>query len=230
MNRVFQNSEVEVRWCAGGLFVRGGESGLLLDCPVGVEHYLGDRAAELDAVLLTSGRIQAVGGIIGLLEAVNRYKRKDRPLTIYSCVGEERGPALVACWVRDWPSDVEIRLDTSVPGRDIHLGEFEIHTESVPHGEPAWAHERVNSRVGVAVRLEVGATAIAWVPGAAPHPIVGRLCRGASLAVVEVAGLSWPRADKVWRLSEEKGREAGGGAQELWLVNDAGERVGSAQA
>jgi hypothetical protein len=168
--------------------------------------------------------------LIGLLEAINRYDRQGRPLTIYSCIGEERGPALVECWIRDWPNDIEIHLDVSVPGRDICLSEIDIRTESIPHGEPLWSQDKVLPAVGVAVSLALGPTKVVWVPGSAPHPIVRRLCRGASLAVVEVAGLPWPQGAKSWRLTQAQAREAGAEADELWLVDDNGGRVDAACA
>jgi hypothetical protein len=229
VNQVFQNSECEVHWCGGGVLVRGTETSLLLDCPVGVEHYLGELAGELDAVVLTSGRIQAIGGLIGLLESVSRHKRRGE-LTIYSGLGDEKGPALVDCWTRDWRSAIDIHLDLSTPGRVLPIGGASVRTESVPHSEPLWCEERVVSTFGNALRVQIGATSIAWVPGAGRHPIIGRLCQGANLAIIEIAGVPWPAGGAGCRLTREEALRVGAMADAVWLVTDAGERVGTAQA
>ncbi len=229
MNQVFRNPEFEVRWCGGGLLLRSRGTTLLLDCPVGVEYYLGELAGELDAVVLTSGRLRAVGGLIGLLESVSRYKRNGK-LTVYCGVGEERGPALVECWMRDWRMDLDVQLDLSTPGRFLPIGEANLLMESVPHSEPLWSQDRVVPAFGVALRVEIGASALTWVPGAGPHPVIGRLCRCSSLAVIEIAGLPWPVTDPARRLTREEALEAGALADELWLVTDAGVRAGAGQA
>jgi hypothetical protein len=230
MNLVFKNQDVEISWCGGGLLVEAAKSTIVLDCPPGVEHFLPCGGTGVDAVVLTSGRPQSVGGLVGLLCAASHFNRGSRSLSVYACAGEERGPALVECWQRFWRGGLDVLLDVNVPGRTIQIGEIEVLVQGLVHGEPDWSSNSVVPAIGVSVSLRIGATQVVWVPGAAPHPGIGRLCRGVDLAIIEVGVASWPKTEKSWRLTYEEAVTHGSGAEYVWLVDDEGRRVTAARA
>jgi hypothetical protein len=230
VNRVFKTKDIEVQWLGGALFVQSGSHTLLVDCPPGVEHYLEDRAGLIDTVVLTSGRSQAVGGLIGLLATINRYAKGARAVSVCGCVGEERGPALLECWLRDWDNALELHVDLTIPGSILELGGLTLRSWGVTHGEPIWSLNKVKPAVGVAIEINTGSTKVVWIPGAAPHPLLSRLCQGASLAVVEVGTSNWPSNSQSWRLTEEEAKRVSTSSRVVWLVDDEGRRLNSGRA
>lgn len=227
MSVLLRRERLVVHWLGGGLFLDRAGEGLLVDVPAGAADLLRAAGAlsSVRSVLLTSGRVRAVEGLVPLLCALEPL-RDDSPLPIRTCLGEERGPTLASAWTRAWPDRYPLLLDALAPGSEEEIGAFSIRTIPLRHGEPRWRTGTVEPAVAVAVRVTVPEGVIAWVPGAAPSPAVRRACRGADLAVVEVGVEPWPQTPEPWRLTLEEALRDADEAGEAWLVGDDGRFLG----
>ena len=205
---------------------------MLLDAPPGIEQRLTrEQLGRLRAVIVTSGRPQSIGGLIGLLSALEPFRHR-APLDVHTSAGEERSALLVGAWVRGWPDRYPVVVDTHMPGDAYDLGPFQVRTVSVRHAEPRWVDAPfIESATGVAIEVTAGDTGIAWIPGAGPCAAVQRLCTRADLAVVEVGVAPWPGSDEPWRLSVSAAMKAAARAiGEVWLVGDDGSVRSGAEA
>lgn len=220
----FRRAGLVVHWLGGGLYLEKDGQGLLVDVPVAAVPALRNLGAlgRVTAVMLTSGRPQAVEGLVPFLCALEPLRDAETPLTVWSCLGEERGTVLSSAWMRAWPGAFPLIHDGVMPGSTFEAEPFVVRTRPVRHGEPRWSEQEVVPAVGVAVSIEAGGVRIAWVPGAAPGPAVQALCAGAALAVVEVGVRPWPQSAARWRLTNEEALRATGTAGEVWLVGDDG--------
>lgn len=225
----FERDGLLVEWLEGALWVEVAGAGALFDAPPGVVERLGDRARKLQGIVLTSGRVRAVGGLVPLLVELARFRMGSVPLSLRFLLGEERGAMLAETWVRGWPDLYPLTLDAELPGSAFDVGDLAVETVAVRAGEPRWREGTVEPLVAVALRIGFGEVQVAWVPGAAPTPAVDRACAGVALAVVEVGVVPWPRADQPWRLGMADALRAGEGADELWVVGDDG-RFGPEQS
>lgn len=224
LSPLFSRGPLTVHWLEGALLLERRGEALLIDVPAGVVPPLRALSAlgRIQAILLTSGRIQAVEGLVPLLCALEPWRASRAPLTLRTCLGEERGPTLTSAWSRAWPDRYPLLQDGLAPGAEDALGAFSVRTLPLRHGEPHWREGRVEPAVGVAVRVRTEEATVAWVPGAAPSPAVRRACRGVDLAVIEVGVTPWPPSDEPWRLTLAQALEAGEEAGEVWLVGDDG--------
>jgi hypothetical protein len=221
----FEKDGVGVEWIrGGGLWIRWDRGGLLLDAPPAAAA-LGEELALLRAVVLTSGRIQSVGGLLGVLAASDRWRLPELPLPVHVLLGEERAAWIAETWERGWPERTSVALDAEVPGALFDVGPFEVKTVPVSACEPDFRAGTLQAIPAVGLRLH-GPIDVAWIPGAAPGPAVEHLCRDADLAVVEVGVLPWPKGGR--RLRREDAIAAAAGARLLWLVGDDGERLDEA--
>lgn len=211
-----------VRWMRGGLWLRHPEGGLLLDAPAGVVDALGADLPRVQAVVLTGDRTRSVVGLVPLLAALEPHRLPDLPVDLRFPLGAERGAMLAETWVRGWPDRYPLTLDAEPPGSRFDVGPFEVTTLPVRSGEPVWGRGEIERVFGVGVRVEIDGVALAWVPGAAPDRMVGRLCAAVDLAVVEVGVVPWPRSEVAWRLTERDAMEACADAAEVWLPGDDG--------
>lgn len=171
----------EVRWSAGALWVRSGGTTLLVDAPPGVEGLLPDQG--VDHVLLTSGRVRAVGGLLGLLAAVDTPEAA--PLEVHTVLGDERAFALADVWSRHWPHVRPVELDGRRPGT-FTLPSLLVTTALLPGAELVGGAGVPTTVVGVRVRT-ADAT-VACAPPCRPGTTVGRLLSGADLALVTLGG------------------------------------------
>jgi len=222
---MFRKDGVTVWWVGAGLYVEADGQGLLLDAPVSAVSALAALGAlpRLSSILLTSGRARSVGGLVPLLCALEPH-RTDAPLTVRSCLGEERGEGLAGAWMAAWPGRYPLLVDGFLPGEPFEAGPFDGDTLPVRHGEPVWGHEPgVTAAIGVAVRVRAGGVTIAWVPGAGPDPAIRAACRDVDLAVIEIGVEPWPAADGAWRLSIEDALADAALAAEVWIVGDDGQ-------
>ncbi len=223
---VWTRGGVTVRWLGGGLLVEHDGSALVVDAPPGVTGAIGDALPGVQAVLLSSGRLQAVGGLVELLVALEPHRRSGVPLSLRVPLGEERGVTIAEAWVRGWPDRYPLTLDAQLPGCVFDIGGLQVSTVPQRSGEPVWRTSEVCDQLAVSVRLQATGATVVWMSAAAPGPGVARACRGADLAVIEVGVLPWPRTEQRWRLSLTDAVEAGGEAGEVWLVGDDGRFLG----
>lgn len=228
---VFERGRTTVTWHRSALYVRCGSDGILLDAPPGIENRLSEeQLGRLRAVIVSSGRTQSIGGLIGLLGALEPY-RGTAPLDVHTPAGEERSALLAGTWVRGWPNRYPVVVDTHMPGDAYELGPFVVTSHSVPHAEPRWSERPFAERaVGVALDVVSADARMAWVVGAGPSSTIPRLCAQSDLAVVEVGVTPWPRSEQRWRLSIADAMGAAGPRTELWLVGDDGSVRSAADA
>lgn len=176
------------------LWIEWGAEGLLIDAPTGTAAALLDRRNQVCSVLLTSGRLDRVSGLVGVLASLGRG---ETPLVVRFPVTDERGALLVEAWQRGW-AHYPVTLDAIGPGADLAVGRGMVHTEALSdEGEPP----------PLGVRLVFGDTTIGVLPRCRLDGAAARIASGCDLLVVELGGsLS---AGQAARLA---------GAAELWLV------------
>ncbi len=219
MNPLFERGELSIRWLNGALLVKRGSTALLVDAPPGIA--LGSDAALIRGVVLTSGRMQAVGGLLAVLAALEPH-RQDTPLQIHFLLGEERAAALTEAWSHGWPDRYPLTLDAEFPGGHFEIEGVSFSTFPIRSGDPRWRAATVDSAVAVALRIVAPEAVVAWIPAAAPERGLARICAGADLAVVEVGVKPWPKTTERWRLSLPDALKIGVDAGELWVVGDDG--------
>ena len=220
MRPVFERGDFSIRWWDGALLVRRRDVAVLVDVPAGT--VLGEEACRLQSIVLTSGRMQAIGGLLPVLAELEPHRLVQVPLRVHCPLGEERAPALTAAWSQGWPDRYPLTIDSAIPGGQFEVDVIGLQTFPVRSGEVRWRSGRVDSRIAVALKIMVPEATVVWMPAAAPAPNLMRLCAGADLAVVEVGVESWPRTKGRWRLSISDALKIGAGAGELWVVGDDG--------
>lgn len=195
---------VTVRW-VGGLWVAWGADALLLDAgPASVA--LGADLAALRALVLTNGRMAAIGGLPALLEAAAAWREAELP--VHHVLGEERASFLVEAWQRGWPDRYDVSIDARHPGERFDVGPFQLTSRRVGHAEPA-----------IALTLR-GPLQITYVPLAEDDTPIGPLVRGADLAVVQVATRVDRRGPPLLRA--EQAIAAAEHVALLWLIDEDG--------
>jgi hypothetical protein len=216
---------VRVRYCRGGLWVSAGGHALAIDAPAGLSATVGNQLSALSAVVLTSGRARAVGGLVELLEAVAGAGEREHPLVLHVPFGEERGAALADLWVQHWAGRYPLTLDSERPGSRFQVGPLEVTTLPIRSGEPVWATGTVSPKVGVGVEVLHRGRRLVALLGAAPEPALERYCADADWLVVEVGVTRWPRTEVPWRLRADQAVALGRTAKRLWIVGDDGRRL-----
>lgn len=171
----------EVRWLSGGaLWVRSARATLLIDAPPGVERTLPD--ASVDHLVLTSGRLEALGGLLGLFAAVDG---PGEPLDVQVILGDERASALADAWSRHWPRSREVEVDARRPGT-YPLPPFVVTTIELAGAEELGG--RVSPVPVVGVRIRTPDATIAFAPRCRAGTTLARVLGGADLAVATVGG------------------------------------------
>lgn len=216
----------QARWIGGALWLDGKHGGVLVDAPDGVHRAL-DAAGllpSLQAVVISSARTRSVAGLLALWDAMGRASR--RTLTVIHTLGDERTPLLCQAWSQGWPDGVRIDLDGIAPGGITDVAGVEIELVPLRLGEASWSPPAVTPVAGCGLRLRHGGRVIVWVPAARPGTASVRLCQGANLAVIEIGTGPWPASEAPWRMSYADAAKAGAGADEVWIVDDLGQRIG----
>jgi len=214
---------LHVTWLDGGVLVRHGHTGILLDAPRGIaddaSHWLG----SVHAMAVSSGRMASVRGLLALLEAVSLTRDPHTAFTVLGPADDQRIPELVDVWTRGWPNRNPVHVDGLLPGDTAEVGGLPIEYVATERGEPT--RSSVQSARGYAVRVHTPTGMVAWVPAAAPGPAVRRACRGALLAIVEVGIRPWPTTDRAWRMTRSQAIDLASDADTVWLVGDDGQRL-----
>lgn len=187
---------VSVERIGGALWIEAHGEGILVDAPAGTAQLLGDRTERLRSVLLLSGRIERVSGLVSVLAALPQAA--DVPLVLRFPLSDERAGVLAEAWQRGW-GDFPVTLDGVAPGETFDVGPAEARSVALRHprsGPPP---------MGVQV-LWAGA-AIAILPQCLRDGAARSICRDADLVVCELGGGGLSTAEAV-QLS---------GDAELWL-------------
>jgi hypothetical protein len=218
----FRRGEVVTHWARRSLVVEWAGEAVVIDAPVGIAARLRALGVmpRVRTIVLTSGRVGAIGGLVELLVALMPARRA--PLSILFALGEERAPTLVEAWSRCWPDAYPLALDGLRAGEALGDGPFEVATVSLDAGEPDWQAGQVVPTVAMGVAVRVGGVRVVWVPDARPSPAVTRFVSGAHLAAVEVGVTGWPTSDASWRMSRTEAVALSTGADVTWLVGDDG--------
>ena len=216
----FQRGKFFVGWREGALLVQRGSIAVLVDAPPGTQ--LGAEAALIQSIVLSSGRMQAIGGLLPVLAALEPHRVANVPLRVHCPLGEERAPSLLAVWSQGWPDRYPLTMDSAYPGSQFEVGQLGFETLPVISGEVQWHRREVTPQVAVAVKIIAPEATVVWVPAAAPDAGLRRICAGADLAVVEVGVEEWPRTPERWRLAVTDALHIGSDVGELWIVGDDG--------
>jgi hypothetical protein len=214
--------DTEVRWLDGALWLRHPTGTLLLDAPSGVDRLLPDD--RVDALIVTSGRIAAIAGLLALFARLDPARR-GAPLPVHAALGDERVSALAEVWSRCWPRGFPIDLDARRPGT-FEVPPFRVTTVDLSAGEVSG--DEVVRAAAVGVRVDTPDASIALVPACRPGTTVERLIRGTRLAVVTAGVTPMPRAPHPWRSTPEEAARLAAGAREGWVVGDDGAWLGPA--
>lgn len=214
--------DLEVRWLGGALWVRHADGTLLIDAPSGVDALLPDDG--VDAVLVTSGRIEAIGGLLPLFARLDG-RRRGAPLPLHAPLGDERAAGIVDVWTRLWPRGFPVDHDARRPGA-FDVAPFLVSTAPLLGGEPAG--DGVVGVPVVGVRLRADGATLAFAPACRPGTAVERLVQGADLAVVTAGVRPLPRSEGAWRASPEEAARLAAGARAGWVVGDDGGFLGRA--
>jgi hypothetical protein len=167
--------------------------------------------------------MSSVGGLLPLLDAVHMTHSEHFPFTLRAPMGDERPGLLVEAWARGWPGRVSMGLDALYPGATFEMGSWHIQTFGIELGEAIYGSDpRIEACVGMAWRIEVNGQTIVWVKSCMPNRMISKVCKDASLAIVEVGVRPWPKSNHRWRLSTAEASQYGLLAGELWLVGDEG--------
>lgn len=220
MNPLFERDAFSVRWLDGALLISRGPLSVLVDAPPNTD--LGADAGRVQAIVLTSGRMRAIGGLLPVLASLEPYRLQDAAIQLHFPLGEERGAALTEAWVQGWPDRYPLTLDAEFPGGQFIACGLQFDTMPLRAGDPRWRDGSVDDAVAVAVRITAPEATVVWIPGAAPQSGLGRMCDGVDLAIIEVGMLDWPRTAERWRLSLTDAMKIGANAAELWVVGDDG--------
>lgn len=232
--RTFARGDTRVsrfRAAAGAaLAVDVGGDVLLIDAPAGIEAALADAGllGRVRAIVCTSGRIGAVGGLVPLLCALEPHRTHAAPLDLHVALGEERAATLAEVWLRGWGDPYPLSIDAQRPGGRFTAGAVEVATFPARIGEVRFATGDVTAGVGMGLRLGTAALTIGVVVGA-PDRTQRRVCDGVDLAVVEVGVAPWPRLasppTSAWRLRVDEALALAANVGEVWIVGDDGSSV-----
>jgi len=221
----FESGNLQVIWMDGAVALTRGEDTLLLDAPPGVIQHLNhhDLLPSLRTVCCSSGQMSSLGGLLPLLDEVHRVQSSRFPFTLRAPMGDERLGLVVEAWSRGWPGRVPIGLDGLYPGAKFEMGSWRVRTFGIEMGEVIYGeHPHIEPCVGIAWRIEVEGETIVWIRSCTPHQMIEKMCKDASLAIVEVGVRPWPKSERRWRLSVSNASQYGMLAKELWLVGDEG--------
>ncbi len=218
-----RQDELSAEWI-GALRVSLGGYQILLGAPLAAVSRLGPSVDALDAVILPTGHLRLLDGLVPLLAS----RTTDRPLTVVSLVGEPRSMALVDAFSRGWPHRAQPEVDVFVAGQPIALGPTQLHTRPARAGEPHG--DAVSVVAGCGVRLTAAGQTIAFLPAVAPSRGWRAFVGQAELAVVEVGVRPWPPGQRPWRHDTASAISAAREARRLWLVGDDGRPLDVAQA
>jgi hypothetical protein len=220
---MFERGGARVRWL-GAVHLELAGRGVLIGAPRGAVTALGASVDALEAVVLPSGHMRLLDGLVPLLAA----RTVSHPLEVISLVGEPRAMALVDAFGRGWSGRVQPRVDVVMPGQSLDVAGVEIDTRAARAGEPLGdAVERVTA---CGVRVRAAGLELVVVPSCAPsrgwRTFVGR----ADVAVVEVGVKPWPSGARPWRHDAAGAIAAARDASQLWLVGDDGRPLDTAEA
>ena len=226
MSILFDQDGVRIHWLSGAVYLEKDGYGLLVDAPATAVSLLEDRLPYIQSIVLTSGRIASVGGLVSVLCALDATRSVDIPLALHFAFGEERGAMMAEAWVRGWPSGFPLILDGEVPGGKFDAGPFSLSTAGLKCGEPEWGIGRIRPTIGMALTISTGGLTVARVPATGVNPVVSKICRDVDLAIVDVGVVPWPESSIPWRMTVDDAVALGSGAKHLILVGDNGELVG----
>lgn len=198
---------------------------LLVDAPNSCVPALEASGAieRLTTMVVSSDRTRSVEGLIGVAAAARRAGRT-RDLTVVHPLTAERPSVLANAWSTGWPEGPGLMLDAVAPGGDIDWVGGVIRLVPLRVGEAVNNGVRPVAGVGVVIDLDGGR--VVWVPSSRPGASARRLAHGATLAVMEVGVLPFPRTEHPWRRSLGDALRDASGAADVWLVGDDGRRVG----
>lgn len=207
-------------WADGALVVSVGSDTIVLDAPPAADlEAIASVLPYMRAIVLTSGRLSSVGGLLPLLCALEPHRGEDAALTLHLPAGDERGAAIAEVWVRGWPDRYPLVIDAVQPGAEIELGP--ILARSWPLATAEIVRGEVRPMTAVGLQLQTPDLSVTYLRGAADPRAIARWL-AVDLAILEVGAQPWPKTERPWRLRADEASKLGALAGEVWLVTDDG--------
>lgn len=178
---IWRRAGLEVQRLGTAVLLRLDGRTTLLDCPDGTGPALQGRTVH--RVWLTSGRLERVSGLLGLLA-------RTQPAEICFPLSDERGALLAEAWQRGWNGRVV--LDAIQPGGTVDHEATLVRSAALSDGSPA-----------LGLRFEHQGSVVVYLPRCAADGAARRLCRGADLVVTEagmgsLASLELSEGTELW--------------------------------
>ena len=177
-------------WSRGALVVErvGGESGgalwlcaagegVLIGAPAGTAAALGDRVHALRSIVLLTGRLERVSGLVSVFARLERPSGV--PLALRCPLSDERATTLAEAWQRAWGS-FPVTIDAIAPGHPVELGAARLRTIALsdPAGGPP----------PMGVSLDWAGSTVAVLPRCRADGAARSIARNADLVIAELGG------------------------------------------
>lgn len=169
----WKRGAVTVEQLGTGTWVDLGGTAVALDAPAGFQ--LGER--RLDGVLMSSGRLERVAGLLGLL--VGRTA-----LELWVPLADDRAALVAELAQQAWQRTVVV--DALTPGSRVDLGDGELEVHALP---------AVEEHAVLGFTLEHRGVRVAYLPRTQAGGAARRLVRGADLVIPQPG--AWPLAQLV---------------------------------
>lgn len=167
----------------GGVLLRLDGRWVLIDAGAGVDRALpDDPATHLHALLLSSGSMSDLAGLIPLLA---RRSLGSAPLLVCTPLATDRPGLLIEAWQRGWPDHLELILDGVYPGAEIEIGRAKLRAVGLerPEDHPGAPGPKASAPC-LGWSATCGRHRIAIARAGAPGRNLDRLIVGADAAVL----------------------------------------------
>jgi hypothetical protein len=174
------------RLASGALWVAVDGEGLLVEAPAGTASALGERVGGLRSIVLLSGRLERVSGLVSVFARLQRPS--GIPLTLRCPLSDERATTLAEAWQRAWGA-FPLTIDAIAPGHRVDVGSARLRTIALsdPGGGPP--------PMGIALTRSDATVAV--LPRCRPDGAARSIVRGADLLVAELGGGGLSASDAV---------------------------------
>jgi len=183
-----QLGDATVYW-ERGLHIEQGEHHVVID-PA--------RPSSANAMLLSNGSLRTVAGLLRALDGV------DRPVPVIHPLTDERVPALAAYWSSHFPGPA-LPLDGIPPDAVLDFGPIDVSAFAV----------RTEDGQALGYQVQLGASAVVYVPASVPSAAVRGRVGASELAVIRVGT---PEGDAARFVASPQDAAMMGG-RAIWMID-----------